>query len=277
MNFKKEFELKTSKDLYILETTNDFIITNDEYSGITILDKNLNIIKNVTLFKGVTIYSIYKHFSKDEILLYCCDNGCMIWMNLLDFSYKIIPLGAINSQIAFSPVYFWKDDIIILTTYSNQFYIINSDKIIIKNISTDMIRQNYEELYNFLNKVIENLPCYPAYNSKFNSYIINYDSTNNSILLIDDIQTMKMSLYDNFDYHDFIYSDYIVACISESLIQIINLKNIKELSKLAPETNYQFLKARFYNNNNKINLIILSGGIQKIRNSLITTYQINQE
>lgn len=272
MKIEKEFELKTNKDLYALESTNNFIITNDGYSGITILDNTLNIVKNIELFDGITIYFIYKHSSKDEVLLFCHDNSCMVWVNLLDFSYKIISLNGIDPNVIFSPIYFWKEDICILTTYKNEFYLLDNENIEIKKVSNDIIKSNYSEVYNFLNKVIEHLPCYPLLG--LNKHYIAKDSLDNSIVLINEART-TIKLPDNFVYHDIAYINHNIACIGESLIQIIDLKNIKDSKTfLLPEKNYQFLRAKFYFHNKKLNLITLSGGTRTIQNSLITTYMI---
>ncbi len=275
MNIEKKIELKTNKDLYVLETINNFVITNDGYSGITILDNNLNLVKNIPLFDGIIIYFVYKHFLKSEILLYCCDNTCIVWVNLLDFSYKVIPLDTINSHIIFSPIYFWDNDISVFTTYSNEFYILNSEKTIVKKASIDTIKQNYSELYDFLANVMQHLPCYP-FPGLQNNYVIE-DSINNSVSFIED-SNVKTIQPINFSYHDIIvYSKHLITFIGETSIQIIDIENQKKNVSLSPAKNYQFLRARFLYNNEKINLITLSGCIQKVTNSLLSVYWVEEK
>ena len=67
----KTLELNNN-DVYFIETLEDSIIINDNYSGVIILDKKLNFVKKIRLIDDLMIYSVAKY--KSEILLYCPDN-----------------------------------------------------------------------------------------------------------------------------------------------------------------------------------------------------------
>lgn len=70
MDIIKKIDLKTKQDLYLLQVVNDFIVTNNGNSGIKIFDASLNIIKELTLLNNISVYYTYKHFFRNEIILY---------------------------------------------------------------------------------------------------------------------------------------------------------------------------------------------------------------
>ena len=72
---KKEID-----DLYFLEVTSKYIILNDSYSGIIIMDFDLNKVNNIELDDDIVIDFSVKH--NDEVILFCYENECAFYVNL---------------------------------------------------------------------------------------------------------------------------------------------------------------------------------------------------
>ena len=120
--FEKENELTIKdNDIYILERTKDKIIINNNYQGLIFLNYNLEKIKNLNLFEGLLIYSIFQKKIDNELLLYCPENNCLIFIDLNSYKYKITRLDGFFEKVVFSPLFFWEDEIM-LTDYNQNFY-----------------------------------------------------------------------------------------------------------------------------------------------------------
>jgi len=83
----KEF-VQRDNDVYFFQTVSDKIIINDNYVGLLILDSDLNLIKRLAIFDGITIYSSFFNNSNEEILLFCPDNECIVYVNIRSYEYS---------------------------------------------------------------------------------------------------------------------------------------------------------------------------------------------
>ncbi len=131
MYFKQEKSIKIeNNDVYILDIVGNYILINNNYRGISIFNINLEKVKDIPIFEDLVIYSVYKDFIGEKILLYCPDNECIIYVNLELSDFNIIPLS--NQDIIFSPIYYWNENLIILITYTNEFYILDIEKRVVR-------------------------------------------------------------------------------------------------------------------------------------------------
>lgn len=82
---KKEFK-QNDNDIYFMEVVLDKIVVNDNYEGILIFDDNLNLVKKLKLLEDMIVYKSYINKAKMEMLLFCVDNQCMVYIVLLSSS-----------------------------------------------------------------------------------------------------------------------------------------------------------------------------------------------
>ncbi len=145
----KEF-VQSDNDMYFLEIVADKIVINDNYSGVIILNKNLNIIKRLSLIEGITIYSSYVNHINEEILLYCPDNDIIVHINLKGYDYRIIQLEDGLDDLIFSNAYEWHKDYVILSTYNFELVKINMENLSLEKIGSNMAEQLYPSIYKSL-------------------------------------------------------------------------------------------------------------------------------
>lgn len=263
MDIIKKIGLKTKQDLYLLQVVNDFIVTNNGNSGIKIFDASLNIIKELTFLNKVSVYYIYKHFFRSEIILYCYENICLIWLNLLTFDWKIISLNKAFMEKAFSPAYHWDNDYIILSTYDYQYYILNIKTGFIHKLEYNVVRATCPQLSLLMEIRSEN----PLIELK-NSYLIEEKKDWPYIKIITPTIT-KTITRPAFPYHDIEYINNLIIFVGHTHIQVVKSEGKKVT--LEPEAGYQFLKADI---GKKFDLVTLCGGIHNLKDSLLTIYKI---
>lgn len=142
----KEF-VQDNNDMYFLEIVADKIVVNDNYSGVLILDRNLNVLKSLPLIEGIRIYTSYTNPINEEILLYCPDNNIIVYVNLKDYDYKIIQLNDGVDNLIFAEVYEWNENYVILSTYEFEFVKIHIKKSSLERIELGVAEQLYSCAY----------------------------------------------------------------------------------------------------------------------------------
>ena len=80
----------TNNDIYFMEVVEEKIIINDNYDGVLILDSDLNILKSIRLLEELSIDTSF--LNNQQIVLYCYENQCLIYINIDTYEYKIISL-----------------------------------------------------------------------------------------------------------------------------------------------------------------------------------------
>lgn len=78
-----------TNDIYFMETVADKVIVNDNYQGIMILDNHLNLNKCLKLIDHLVIDMSF--VKKEEILLVCYENQCMIHIDTVSFPIASFP------------------------------------------------------------------------------------------------------------------------------------------------------------------------------------------
>lgn len=252
-----------------MEVLSDKIIINDNYDGILILDNNLDLIKRLNIFEGITVYSAFIN-NNEEMLLFCPDNECMVYINIANYEYKVIYLNNGFESLIFSTLYKWNENGLVLTTYKGEFYSVSVYEKTIQKIDNKEIERLYPKLYKFhqelikQHKVIKIFPYeYIAIieDEKRNIYMLNFK---NQIKYVLDITSVN--------FLDIEFREGTFAIVNENIIEIITTQN---KSVLNPNKNYIFLKARFLSKLNDIYLVILRSNQSNVNYSKIDMFQLS--
>ena len=265
MYFKQEKSIKIeNNDVYILDIVGNYILINNNYRGISIFNINLEKVKDIPIFEDLVIYSVYKDFIGEKILLYCPDNECIIYVNLELSDFNIIPLS--NQDIIFSPIYYWNENLIILITYTNEFYILDIEKRVVKRIGKKEIAKSYPEFYGFWHES-KGYSILKIYSQEL-KFVFN-DTDHDRIGLLKFKQNNKFFIEKpNNIGHDVEYKDKKFMFIKENKIILLSEK---KLITWDANKNEIFLRARFLNTNT---IIILSSMKDDFKNNTITKCKI---
>lgn len=243
----KEVEL-IDNDVYFIEILDDLLVINDNYQGILIFDSEFRQVGQIKLIEGLSIYTSYK---KDkELLLFCADNNCFIYVNVELNYQKIIDLSEFDYWI-FSTLYDWDKKNIILSDYQNHFMKINLNTgcLTINNVhnaESQAIRDDYNKLKKF--KIIKN----DGFEKK--AFVELYDKKVGLVDYKQDLNIIKE--FEQGKYHDFeLANDYIVK-IGENKVEILI---DSEVEIFYPSEKYYFLRGKFMYKDNKTYLFLLSG------------------
>lgn len=240
-----------NNDIYFIETVQDKIIINDNYEGVIILDSHLDIIKKIKLLDDMVIDTSFR--KNNEIVLYCYENQCFIYLDINTYIYNIIFLNRDCSEMSFLPLYEWHDDELILLAESGKILVrIDLLTYTVQKYCNESelfsVYQDFEKLNKlFLHKV------YPEKNiaiiEKDNILdIINYKEQSLLTEIMIDIK--------NIDFYDVeVINEFIVLVDEYKIIVSNSVKNVN----LFPTTNgYRFLRCKFIYFNGEIFLIVLS-------------------
>lgn len=260
----KEFE---KNDIYFMEVLSDKIIINDNYDGILILDNNLNLIKKLNIFEDITIYSTFIS-NNEEILLFCPDNQCMVYINIANYDYKVINLNNGLENFIFSTLYEWNDNGLVLTTYSGEFYIISVYQESIQKISCEEVERLFPKLYKFYQ---ESITCNIIKIFPYDCVVITKGVDGNINVLNCFNQTENVLNNVNANYLDIEFRDGKFVILNENRIEIITNHDKRLLNA---NKNYIFLKARFIGKRNDIKIVILSSNKRNANCSKIDMFHL---
>lgn len=267
MESSKDF---TNNDIYFMEVVSDKIIINDNYDGVLILDSELNIIKRIKLLDDLMIYLSF--IKENEIILYCYENQCLIYINIDSYAYDIILLDADLNERIFLPFYEWVDnDLILLADSGNIFVHVNlldnKAQIIQKNTIEKFQVSIYDD-WNKLNKFL----MYKVYPNRYHAVIksknvimlMNYKNDTESVLKIVPIK-----------FHDIeVATTNCAAQISESEISVMyGGKNVVLYPK---DQYYRFLRGKFITIDKTDYLLLLLSSNFDSTNAKIEKYPLKE-
>lgn len=254
-------------DIYILEHCNSKIIINNNNQGIILLDNSLHFQKNLVIPQEPPIYSIYKKYNDKALLLYLPDACKLIFVDLeTNNHYTISLLKSFDTEVL-SPNYYWFNDILILTSFNDNFYQLDFTTKTLYPISNDIVKTNAPSFFNFWNvckqynilKLYPDQQCFIFQRNDHSIGFFNHQKNNQQIIT---------ELSDG--WYDVEYKNNIFLFIHEKKIDITNNQNRTILN---PLTGYIFLKVRFLNNNQ---IVILSSKSANPRECLLETYFLSQ-
>lgn len=263
----KEFK-QNNNDIYFMEVLSDKIITNDNYDGILILDNNLNLIKRLKIFEGITVYSTFIN-NNEEILLFCPDNECMVHINIANYEYKVIYLKNGLENLIFSTLYEWNENGLVLTTYKGEFYSICLYKKTIQKIDYKEIERLYPKLYEFYQESIK----HKVVKVFADEYIAIIDDEKRNINMLNSKGQTKHVLNNaTTNFLDIQFREGTFAIVNENTIEIITTH---DKGVLYPNKDCIFLKARFLSKPNDICLVALSSSQSNVNYSKIDMFQLS--
>ncbi|WP_291584053.1 hypothetical protein [Clostridium sp. UBA6640] len=264
----KEFN-QNNNDIYFIEILSDKIIINDNYNGILILDNNLELIKKLEVFDDITIYSSFSNNVNEEILLFCPDNECMVYIDLKTYEYNVIYLNNGLENLIFSNLYEWNENGLALSTYKGEFYSIYIDEKIIQKIDYKEVKTLYSRLYKFYQKSTKQkvIKVFP------DEYIAIIEDEKCNINAFSYKKQIKHNLNDaSINFIDIQFKEEIFVLVDENTIEIIT-PNDKEV--LHPDENYIFLNAKFVSKLKCTYLVTLSSSNSNIDHSKIDMFEIS--
>lgn len=237
-----------NNDVYFMEIVNNMIVINDNYGGLIVFDSELRQIKKIELVNELIIYTSFKN--GNELLLFCPDNDCLIYVNIESNEKKIISLTGFESYL-FSTIYDWNQKNLILSDYQDHFIKVDLNKrILVKMDLNDVECKNIREDYG---KLRRGKICKVCASEK--KAFIQLPDSNYS--LVDYKQNINiLQNFEKEEYHDFETINGYLAKIGENKIEI-SFKDNKEVF-YSPEY-YDFLKGKFMIEKGTIYLFLLSG------------------
>lgn len=228
-------------------------------------DQNLKQVFEIELFQDLTIYSSFK--CQKEILLFCPENECLIYLNLKTMEKKIILLEELSDWM-FSPLYMWKQEYIILSDYKGEFAKVNLQSKKVNHIKIE--DKEYQEIRKDIEK-IKKFQIYKLYEKTKNALIYTQNST---MKLIDYNQDTKViAEFERGKYFDFDYIDGYMVKVCEDNIEII-YNNQKFMYCSSEE--YDFLNGKIMNLNGNKALFALSNLKSDPGNSSIERIELNK-
>ena len=196
----KDVEL-LNNDAYFMEIVNNMIVVNDNYKGLIIFDSELRQIKKIELIEELAIYTSFKN--GNEILLFCPDNGCFIYVNIELNKKKIIPLAEFDNYL-FSTVYDWNQENLILSDYQGHFIKVDLSKGVLVKVDSDSnyslvdCRQNINILQNFEKEQYHDFEA-------INGYLAKIGENKVEILFNNNIEVRYSS-----EYYDFLKGKFML-------------------------------------------------------------------
>lgn len=232
MQSEKKF---VNNDIYFIEVVQDKIIMNDNYDGINILNNELKIIKNLHLFDDIVIDSSY--VKDNEIILYCYENSCFVYLNVDTYVYKVIPLSAEFSDLSFLSLYEWKDNELILLA--------DAGSVLVRiNMLSYIVQKEYVEKKTF--------PIKSAW-EKLSKFIVHKVYPDRKIAIVEMNNVLKIINYmddtglilniKNIDFYDIEVMENFAALINEFEVFVWHGNQNVKLVPLPK--GYRFLRCKF--------------------------------
>ena len=247
MKYSKSF---SNNDIYFMEVVSDKVIINNNYDGVTFLDSDLNVLKDIKLLDDLIIDISFKHDS--GIVLCCYDNQCIIYINTETYTFKIIPLPEDFEKISFLSLYEWEDnDLVLLADNGTVTAHVNLLDDIVKVIKKDSIGRHRISIHENWDKLCVFL-IHKIYPDKHIAVV----ETNNTIMMMDYKNNTRAVLkMEPIKFHDIeVTTDYIVQVSEDKASIMCGDKNVI----LYPDSrDHRFLRGKFITIDKKDYLLLL--------------------
>ncbi|GAA3408997.1 hypothetical protein ACFFNY_08590 [Paenibacillus hodogayensis] len=254
-------------DIYVLECHQGIIIVNNNYSGVNLYNKDLELRNTIDIFEGILIHTVYKNPYKNEVILYCPDNQVFVYLNLDTAFQKTINFIADIDECGLSNIYFWSGHEVLFLCGNKGYYKIDTDLFSLQELDTSVVEKEYPTFYTMLNEsskylILEGGTEKLTYKDRINNEIAYFDFTNN-IKIASSIPS-KLG-------HEVIYLDGIFLSVHEEFIQAI--KEGREVARIDTVPPYSFLKASKMTEQNE-SFIILRGNKSNSQQCFLSRYYI---
>lgn len=152
-------------DIYFLEVVGNKIIVNDNYSGVLILNSDLCVEKSIKLFDEMIICNSFIDDVNRRILLYCDESFKFVCIDVITYEFKIIELLDYMKakNIIFSNVFEWENDKVVLTSFHNNFFLIDLKNGTVEDLDSMYIENHYSKFYCFYQLYLKYLALHKKY------------------------------------------------------------------------------------------------------------------
>lgn len=116
-----------NNDVYELQVVGNRIIINDNCKGLCIYDFKMNLIKKLKLIKGLLIHEAFV-IDEQSMILYCYDNSLFIYVNCVNYKYKIIKIKKKQRKYNPKEVIFFDGKKCVFQAYERYYLILNIKK-----------------------------------------------------------------------------------------------------------------------------------------------------
>lgn len=259
-NVKKQH----GNDIYFMETINGRVLINNNYVGVLILNNELQLLKKISICKGLIIERAVK--KNNEILLICSENEKIIYINCQNYKYKIIQTKKFGN-INFSDFFEWHENQVILLDYKGNLFSLDLIKFQLQIIHNDKMNFSIQKTLAIINK----FSIQKVFLSE-EKVIVQKSST--VLELLDYANDMKSIVeFPKAHYYDFEMCDNFLAAISEKQVFIYSITSMK-YTLCSSEDGYRFLRGKFVLDKNNIFFIIISGNKKNIYETIIKKYVV---
>lgn len=240
------------KDVYIFAVLPDYIVTNDAYHGLLILNKNLEIIGNILIFPNMLIEEMYTHPEKNELVLYSNESKYFIWVNIESRTFFIIDIPEELSNYP-EKFYLWKNNTLLFTSRNNTFYVLDLLNRSISKKSPAAIKRDYPQFFMHSSYIDNHCPKAIISDQPF---VIFRDNRCQKGIIVNTETGTEISFPHEYDfycfahYHDFY--KYMVIC--EYSISFIDDQGYY-LATLEHEDSTEFLQTFYFGTDGFITLI----------------------
>lgn len=254
-------------DVYVLECHQEVIIVNNNYSGINLYNKNLELQNTIDIFKGILIHTVYKNPNNNEVILYCPDNEVFVYLNLDTTFQKVINFIEDIDECGLSNIYFWSGHEVLFLCGNKRYIKVDTRLFSIQELDKSVVEREYPTFFTMLNESskylileggTETLTC----RDRNNNELVDFDYTKNIKI------TSKIS---NKLGHEVIYLHGIFLSVHEEFI--LAIKEGKEVARVDTVPPYAFLKARKQEEQNS-NFIVLKGNKSNPHQCILSRYDV---
>jgi len=268
---KKEIE-----ELNFLGLTEDYIVVNDEYHGLIIMDHSMNEVRKIELNDDVVVTTSVT--DKNKMLLFCYEEECAFYVDIeKDVTYKFDLRDF--SDIYFSEIYFWKNNNVYLFNYHGDVCVVfdvNHMKMT-KIVSNNGIEKDFFLRYMKLRNM--NVLAY-HYEDNTALYVSDshYHIWDNVGKKYEDMVITVVEQEDNLPsdklYFKTDYTDDTVMCVSERVIMLSRKADAKMLI-YPPYELYRFFNAKIIKEEGKVIVFALSNDNSAVGSTLLIRYDID--
>ena len=240
-----------NNDTYFLAVAMGKIIVNDNYNGLIILNGNLDIEKRLNITEGMVIYSYF--CCGKYLVLYCPDVDQLIMIDLQTYQYRCFNICEFCETV-FSPVYCYNDGKIILSGYEDLFVEFDVNRGWKRILRKKTVQNRYRVFY----RIHELLHQTSIIKMDWDKKIVITDSNGViSIKKFSEDKIWKLTDFKSNRSHDYECIENIRLEVSETSLKIYQEQT--EIDSYRTDENHIFLRGKFYENKNILNLITLGG------------------
>lgn len=271
MNVIKKNEVTfIDRDIYRIENIRTGIIINNNDTGITILNNNLVVMRDIFWYESVYIYAVLKKSDDTSVVLYCPEEYCFIYIDMHQEEISVISLGSIQGII--SPVYSWMNDALFFATYDDKYYVLSVSK---KNI-VEIPESEFSRLHPSLAALRNHALCCDqlySVNTYENSCV---GTLKNEALIFDNTSRLKVKIpYTVPVCHDIVFHKGLICFVSEKLL---TFEKSGKSWKVNPKTDaHSFLQVRLIEEKQIVYAYVLSATQAHNYMNTITKYEIGPD